>query len=173
MTEKSWWSNHIKPRWHRPQQRWVSWKVQDAYNGGLPDTDSCFKGTEAKVELKYLAAWPVRPDTLVSFSTYSKEERRPSIVSATQHRHLQAWHEAGGNAFVLCGIGKEWLLLCQGGYENVPMTKAQLIEVAVFTYLAEAKTDKLSYDSLSDIPPLIMEHYGKRRFDPTQLINLP
>jgi hypothetical protein len=161
MNEKIWWRSHVKPRWHRPQEKgWLAWKVQDAFNGGLPDIDCCFSGTEAKIELKYLDAWPAREETLVWCSTLDKVTKAKALVSATQHNHLEQWHMCGGNAFVLLGVGKQWLLFRQGDYLNIPQTKAQLIAGADLTYVG---TRDLTYETLSQIPPFIIQYYGKHR----------
>lgn len=159
MNESSWWSSHIKPRWHNPTKGQVAWKVQDAFNAGLPDVDVVFSGVAAKLELKYDVAWPKRPGTPVWFSTLDKVTRAKAIVSAAQFNHLQQWHQGGGNAFVLIGIGREWVLLEQGAYENRPMTQAELCEAAVLTYIGPQARD---YNALAEIPPFIERYYARR-----------
>lgn len=161
MNEKNWYSSHIKPRWNKPEKRWVSWKVQDAFNGGLPDLDNCFEGTEAKVELKYREGWPVHVRTPVSFSTMDKVTKARSIVSGAQFNHLQTWHNAGGNAFVLVGVGREFFLLRQGDYENRALTQHELYDQSVMQYTGP----DCVYAGLAAIPPFIMKVYGKRRIN--------
>lgn len=112
MTENQWWSSHVKPRWHNLQKKWVARKVQDVTNKGAPDVDACWDGYSCKVELKYATVLPARPETKLTFSRYSKDEpNRRTIVSREQLRNLQEWSDAGGNAFILVGIDKEWWLL--------------------------------------------------------------
>lgn len=109
MTENQWWSTYIKPRWHNLNRRWVARKVQDVTNKGAPDVDACWEGAAVKVELKYADHLPVRPDTKMTFSRYSKDEpNRRTIVSREQARNLQEWNSAGGEAYVLIGAGKQW-----------------------------------------------------------------
>jgi hypothetical protein len=84
----------------------AAWKVQDAYRSGLPDADCIASGVVMKFELKYAEAWPKRKGAL-------KTTLKPS-----QRAHLMEWDRAGGNAFVLLGVGDEWFLLhpnvCRG-----------------------------------------------------------
>lgn len=84
----------------------TAWKVQDAYRSGLPDADCIASGVVVKLELKYALVWPSRGGAL-------KTTLKPS-----QRQHLLEWTRAGGNAFVLLGVGNEWYVLhplaCRG-----------------------------------------------------------
>lgn len=126
MNESRWWSTHVKPRWHAPKSGRVAWKVQDAFNAGLPDVDACFNGKACKIELKYEPNPPVHSTTPLWFSTVDKVLKRRAIVSGAQWNYLKEWHDAGGLAFVLIGVKQTWYLLKQGGYENQPMTIEEL-----------------------------------------------
>lgn len=159
MNERTLWSSHIKPRWHHPAEGRVAWKVEDKYFSGAPDADCCFNGVVAKIELKYDERWPARDDTPCWFSFLDKTKAHKSLVSALQYNWLDQWRSAGGNAFVLLIVGKQWLLLEQGLYENVPQAKESLMEASVLVHLIQQPT---SWNSLSLIPPFIEEHYGRR-----------
>lgn len=102
MTERQWWSVHVRPRWHRPKDHCIALKVQDAVNSGFPDTVCCFNGREALIELKYIHDWPARPSTPLG-----------AQVSVEQMRHLDMWNSANGFGLVLLGVEKtkEWFLL--------------------------------------------------------------
>lgn len=119
MTENEWWSRYIKPRWHNVAIGWVARKVQDVTNKGAPDVDACWNGNVYKVELKYAAKAPTRPDTMLTFSRYSRDEpNRRTIVSREQERNLEEWNKAGGNAYLLIGIGKAWYFIDYGVLER-------------------------------------------------------
>ena len=155
MNERTWWSTHVKPRWHQPAKRLVAWKVEDKFFSGMPDVDAMFDGVAAKIELKYEPKWPGRPDTTLWFSYNNKDDKQKTIVSAIQHNYLTQYKDAGGNAFVLIGVGKDWLLLEHGTFPNRPMTRAELEHAArLFT------TGNKTYESLSNIPYFIRETYG-------------
>lgn len=149
----------MKPRWHLPAHGRVAWKVEDAYAAGKPDVDCCFNGVVAKIELKYEAAWPARAMTPLWFSYRDKVTKAKAIVTAGQWNHLEQWRQAGGLAFVLIGIGREWLLLKQGAYANEPMTKLQLMSCACLTTLSPVT----SYSSLATIPLYLEEQHGRPR----------
>jgi hypothetical protein len=122
--ENEWWSRYIKPRWHNREKRWVARKVQDVTNKGAPDVDACWEGCAVKIELKYANALPARPDTKVTFSRYSKDEpNRRTILSREQARNLGDWRSAGGIAYILIGIGKQWWFV-----DSVFFTNPNLVE---------------------------------------------
>lgn len=165
MNERQLWSTHIKPRWHKPDLQWVAWKVEDKFFSGAPDADCCFSGVACKVELKYDNKLPAREDTACWFSYLNKEKTVKTIVSAGQWNYLDQWHNAGGLAFVLIVVGKEWVLLEQGTYTNEPQPWGSLIELSKMYSGAFQR----NYESLSTIPPFIMEHYAGRFNEFTEL----
>lgn len=137
MTENSWWSTYIKPRWHNLEKGWVARKVQDVTNKGAPDVDACWSGFSCKVELKYSPTIPYRSETKLTFSRYSKDEpNRRTVLSREQLRNLEEWDNAGGNAFVLIGAGKRWYFLhatrfrADTGY-NDGVTIDELVSLAI------------------------------------------
>lgn len=156
MNERTWWSTHVKPRWHRPMLSFVAWKVEDKFFSGMPDVDAMFDGTAAKIELKYEAKWPVRPDTKLWFSYNNPKDKVHTIISAIQWNYLEQYKNARGNAFVFIGVGKDWLLLEHGTFDNVPMTKDELAQVAV-----AASLDSNTYETIMNVPFFIVEKYGK------------
>lgn len=159
MNESQWWSSHVKPRWHEPGKGRVAWKVQDAFNGGLPDVDVCFHGTVAKIELKFEPVQPKRETTPLWFSEIDKVLKHKGIVSAKQWNHLEQWCQAGGTSLILIGVVKSWFLLEQGFYDNRPMTFGELHAAAVLSYVPNPG-QTATYESLADIPRFIMEKYG-------------
>jgi len=107
--ENEWGARFIKPRWHNVEIGWVARKVQDVTNPGAPDVDACWNGNVWKVELKYRPKAPARPDTLLTFSRYSKDEpNRQTMLTREQVRNLDEWIKASGNGGVMIGVDKEW-----------------------------------------------------------------
>lgn len=112
MTENEWWSRYVKPRWHNLNRRLVARKVQDVTNKGAPDVDACWFGEAVKIELKYSPTAPVRAETKLTFSRYSKDEpNKRTILSREQVRNLEEWASASGNAYVLIGVDKAWYFI--------------------------------------------------------------
>ena len=99
MTEKTFWTNWVKPVLDQPPRR-VANKVQDVHNRGLPDVDYCLYGASGKLELKYVLAYPVKVDAKIPIDT-----------SVEQRRQLSRWRMAGGQCYVLLGIARDWFLL--------------------------------------------------------------
>ena len=64
---------------------------------GTPDVNF----VEGWIELKWLRAWPARPDTVVSIEHFTPQQR-------IRHRKRSA---AGGSTWVLLQVRREWLLL--------------------------------------------------------------
>ncbi len=77
----------------------LAWKVQDAYRSGLPDVDAIVNGHVVKLELKYANGWPPRGGAL------------QTTLKPTQRAHLIAWADAGGDAFILLGVGKKFYVI--------------------------------------------------------------
>lgn len=87
MTEKNWWTRHLRPRLHKPPNH-LAYKVQDAFVKGLPDLTLIQGGQTYWVELKTLDHAPVREGTPWRIG-----------VTAEQRRWLQAWNRAWYNAY--------------------------------------------------------------------------
>ena len=102
MNEQQFWSNHVRPALHQPKAGRVAWKVQDAYNGGLPDVDFVTGVNEvAKIELKYIDSFPAKPETTC-----------PRLMPTEgQFNHLEEWELGGGFSTMLIGVGDEWFLI--------------------------------------------------------------
>lgn len=108
MNEKSFWSRYVRPVLHQPNARRVAWKVQDAFNAGLPDVDFCLHGVAGKLELKYVKEYPKRASTTVKVAT-----------SPNQKRFLAEWAGAGGIALVLVGVDHDWYLLDEADADDL------------------------------------------------------
>lgn len=96
---KGFWAKVVRPVLERPPES-VANKVQDVHNKGLPDVDYCVRGVSGKLELKYVASWPVRATTQIKID-----------VSKEQRMQLRRWHNAGGQCYVLLGVQRNWYLL--------------------------------------------------------------
>lgn len=146
MNENEWWGKKIKPVWHNPLMGRVVRKVQDIHNPGLPDVDFCFNGVAGKIELKFVDHYHVKSEHAYTFSKYTKKKGedtgeiqttpKPSVVSREQYRNLEEWAGAGGNAYVLIGIEKDWWLIAFKDLINEGMTISQLFKAsATYGYL--------------------------------------
>lgn len=99
MIEKTFWNDYVRKALHQPPFR-VANKVQDAFNKGLPDVEYCLRGACGKLELKYVPRYPE-----------TDRGRIPINVSSFQRRQLVQWQNAGGTAYVLLGVERDWYLL--------------------------------------------------------------
>lgn len=114
MNEKGFWSRWVKPVLHDPANGWVAWKVQDAFNAGLPDV--FWRGPwggGGVIEMKYQPEVPVRESTPCTIA-----------VTSEQRRHLKQWGGEGlyyskRAAFVLYGLAEWCYLLVPGVPERV------------------------------------------------------
>lgn len=161
MNEKTWWSSHVKPKFTSPTNKWIANKVQDAFNAGLPDVDFCFNGAAGKIELKYAAKWPARPDTKLTFSKDKPHNLGGTgkylVLSPGQVRNLVAWARCNGLAYVLIGIGKEWFLYEAMIFDtnlNEGLTQDEMRRLAVL--------QGSSYQSLVEIPQFMESRYGRQ-----------
>lgn len=161
MNEGKWWSSHVKPKWTNPGKAWLANKVQDAFNGGLPDVDCIFNGAAAKIELKYAEDWPARPDTKLTFSKDKPANvggtGKYMVLSPGQVRQLVAWGRCGGLAYVLIGIGKEWFLynaVIFDGHLNLGITQQEMRDLAILS--------GTSYQDLIKVPEYLEEIYHGR-----------
>jgi hypothetical protein len=100
VNEKGFWERRVKPALHNPDQGRVAKKVQDAYNGGLPDVACCVGGAAYWLELKYLPKRPVRATTMLHIK-----------CTEVQRKWLTDWRAAGGMAWILLGVEEDWWLL--------------------------------------------------------------
>lgn len=100
MNEAGFWSGFVKEALHKPEEGRIAWKLQDATNRGLPDVLAVEAGDTALIELKYVKEYPKRDDTNIQINT-----------SVEQVRRLAQWAQAGGLAYVLIGVDKDWYLL--------------------------------------------------------------
>jgi hypothetical protein len=110
MNEKRFWSAYVRPVLHDPADGWVAWKVQDAFNAGLPDV--FWRGPwgwGGVIEMKYQPARPVRADTPLTVA-----------VTPEQRRHLKEWAGDKGHAFVLYGLERTAYLLSLDVPARVP-----------------------------------------------------
>lgn len=121
MNERQWWSHHVKSRLHVPGAKCTAWKVQDAFNAGLPDVLFSVPGSKAGLrlngllELKYDPAWPARATTSIDIG-----------LTAEQFRHLDHWARQNNDprlAVVLFGVGKDWWLFPHSAAVLAPGTK--------------------------------------------------
>lgn len=101
MTEKSFWKRLRRDLKGRDEDV-TAWKVQDAFNAGLPDVSLRVGAAAAYLELKYVKEYPVRSSTNVWIG-----------LSANQRQHLREWRGSRGDGlgFVLLGVGRDWYLL--------------------------------------------------------------
>jgi len=81
-------------------------KLTDAFTAGTPDALYCVDGIAGVLELKY-TEWPKRAATLILIE-----------LTEEQRAWLEAWERAGGRAYVLLGVGKNWFLLRM---EEIPL----------------------------------------------------
>jgi hypothetical protein len=156
LNEKKWWSSYVKPAWTSLNKGRLANKVQDAYNGGLPDVDFCFNGVAGKVELKYAPAWPKYDTTTLTFSK-DKVTNRYCLVSPTQLNQLSMWHNCGGIALVLIGVAKEWFLFnveTITEYNQTGMTRPVMHATTLIS--------GVSYHDLHKVPDFLEERYGRR-----------
>jgi hypothetical protein len=80
-------------------------RIENLVGVGRPDLDTLVAGSFVPIELKQIAAWPVRVGTRVM------GERGLSQVQKNWHLTWRRW---GGNSLVVVGVGFEvfmWLLL--------------------------------------------------------------
>lgn len=87
---------------------------------GTPDVNYI----EGWIELKWLRAWPKRPDTVVRIEHFTKQQR--------------VWHfrrrRAGGQSWFLLQVRREWLLL-DGAIAAVIVNRATKLELIQNTEL--------------------------------------
>lgn len=76
-------------------------KLQRIEHEFVPDVAYCLGGISGWVELKHLSAWPVRQSTRVRVPSLKRE----------QADWLMDWSRAGGEAWCLLQVGREYLLL--------------------------------------------------------------
>jgi hypothetical protein len=149
LTEKSFWEKFVKAALHRPPLC-VAWKVQDAFNKGLPDADYCLQGFTGRLELKYIHRWPERDNTPLDIK-----------VSIEQRRLLLEWWNAGGAAYVLVGVEKSWFLLpptvpfklTRLEVENFALTSGRIepspaAMLKLFSFLRKGRPDAVEADTL-------------------------
>ena len=127
VTEKAWWNAHVRPQLHQPARGLIAKKVQDIYNGGLPDVAFLSGGRFAWLELKYAARWPVRARHL------------PIRYRPAQRAWLREWSRAGGQAYVLLGVAREWYLFDPEVPDPLPLSEVEFALVA---------GDRASFDPL-------------------------
>lgn len=70
--------------------------IENRVGLGTPDVNYI----EGWIELKWLRAWPVRPETKVVIEHFTLQQRR----------WLKKRYEASGNAWLLLQVQREWLL---------------------------------------------------------------
>jgi hypothetical protein len=110
VNEATFWSSVVKPALHRPDARRVAWKVPAETRAGLPDVwwsrgallghvDATTVAIGGWLELKYVPAWPKRPDTPITVA-----------VTAQQLAHLREAADGGARANVLVGVADSWFL---------------------------------------------------------------
>ena len=76
-------------------------RVESPITPGIPDVYYCLRGVSGWVELKEHDAWPVRPGTPLRL----RHLRLDQVV------WLEGERAAGGSAFMLLQIGRDYLLL--------------------------------------------------------------
>lgn len=80
-------------------------RMESAISAGVPDEYVCARGMSAWVELKHMDAWPVRVSTPV----------RCPRLRLEQVAWLEEEDAAGGRAFLLLQVGREYLLFWPSG----------------------------------------------------------
>ncbi|OGC95808.1 MAG: hypothetical protein A2W25_15140 [candidate division Zixibacteria bacterium RBG_16_53_22] len=77
-------------------------RVENGVGVGTPDIDFCVHGVEGKIELKYLAHYPVREGTRLLGRNGLRQEQVVWISRRCRHE---------GRVFVLVGVGTDLYLL--------------------------------------------------------------
>jgi hypothetical protein len=95
---------------------------EDAVTQGVPDVSYAMDDVHGWIELKHLAGWPARRDTIVSMHRYTDEQR--NFI-------LQAGHN-GGRAFLLLQVDAEYFLFGHWAAQLVgKVNRVRLFELAL------------------------------------------
>lgn len=125
MTEFDFWRRYVKKALHIPPL-FIAKKQQDRYTTGTADVRCMLRGRECQLEMKYLARMPHASKTMPA----------KIIPTPAQRIELDEWVSAGGNAYVLVGVGDAWYLFAPSvakRFDN--LSPAQFIEHALISGL--------------------------------------
>lgn len=113
-------------------------RVENSAGAGTPDVTYCLAGVSGWVELKALDDWPVRPATTISIPKLKKE----------QVEWLSRWHKAGGRAYMLLQVQRQYVLLdpmtTRDVYERT-LVKEALLQRALLTHTGNFPTLRLAH----------------------------
>lgn len=136
MNEFEYWERRVRPAFNHPGGA-TTWKVQDAYNAGLPDCIFNLSGVTGFFEMKYQDKRPAKLETGLA-----KLE-----MGVAQRRKLAAWANVPySQAYVLLGVDEESFLLPHdvpdhltfGAVESAALFRCyndELVKAARFIYL--------------------------------------
>jgi hypothetical protein len=106
---------------------------------GTPDGFFCLAGDITVAELKYVPAWPVRPDTDVAVKlTEHQNNWLAELVSPTH----------GGRGFVVVGVADDWFLLRMHELGPANEFPIRLPQAQLRESLFRGKTTKVGLDRL-------------------------
>lgn len=95
--------------WHTVRKAWgpfgVLKRIENSTETGTPDLSYCLMKHSGWIELKHLQAWPKRATT-------------PLVVehfTSAQADWLDEWSRAGGDAWLLLQVGREYALFTAAG----------------------------------------------------------
>lgn len=98
--------------------KWVAVRIENGISQGVPDVSFSSRGVHGWIELKYLKAWPKRPDTIVKIPHYTPAQK----LFLRQHGSY------GRNCFLFLRVGDDFLLFDDAAAQEVgAWTKFDLI----------------------------------------------